>query len=369
MNRFTSQKFRFFSFIAIAMLVFVHGYNLNENYLRPFSAVTEKMTFTTWLEYFLANGLLRFRIPILFIISGYIFALQDQKPYGQRIVKRFRSLLIPFLIWSALALAFTFLLQQFSFTAKLVANAGIDQLGDNRPYTEVGWQGILTRWVFAPPAFQLWFIRVLFIYNLLYPGFRWLVTRFTIPWFIICFALFFLAFNYMYLAEGQGILFFSLGIWLQKSNFPLERPPRWFSLPLAWLFFVGCSVIKTFMAFELEPYAEISLWTLNILYVSSIIAGIMAAWYGLDAVVRWCMNRKWFVRSASYSFFIYAMHVPLLSYLTQYFFYLFSDFQYHRLLIYFLAPLCTLSLCFLCGFIIKRTMPSVYKLITGGRGF
>ena len=56
MNRFVSQKIRFFSFVCIALLLFVHGYNLEETYLQPFSLVKEPLTFTTYFEYFVANA-------------------------------------------------------------------------------------------------------------------------------------------------------------------------------------------------------------------------------------------------------------------------------------------------------------------------
>jgi fucose 4-O-acetylase-like acetyltransferase len=369
MTRIISQKFRFFSFFAIAMLAFVHGYNLQETYLRPFSPVNEPMTFTTWTEYFFANGILRFRIPILFIISGYIFAQQDNKVYGERIKKRFVTLVIPLLFWSAAGLAFTYLLQQFPFTAKVVADAGIDQLGDNRPYNEIGWGGMFVRWLLAPASFQLWFIRVLFIYNLAYPFFKWVVKKYPLPWFIIAFTAFFINLNVFYFIEGQGLLFFSLGIWLNKTNFSMERQPRWFSLPLAWLFFIGCSVIKTFMAFELEPYHPASIWVLSILYTSSIVAGIMAVWYGLDNVVRWCMAKKWFVKGASFSFIIYAMHVPLLCYITRLYFIALHDIPCYRILTYILAPLTTILICVATGALLRRFLPRIYKVITGGRGF
>ena len=97
MNKALSQKFRFFTFICIALLAYVHGYNLKETYLAPYSTVNEPLTFTSFFEYFVANGLLRFRIPMLFIISGYLYAAYDQRPYLQQIKKRFKTLIIPFL--------------------------------------------------------------------------------------------------------------------------------------------------------------------------------------------------------------------------------------------------------------------------------
>lgn len=34
-STFNSKKFRFWAFISMVLLVFVHGYNLNQGYLQP----------------------------------------------------------------------------------------------------------------------------------------------------------------------------------------------------------------------------------------------------------------------------------------------------------------------------------------------
>jgi hypothetical protein len=81
MSRFLSQKLRFFTFLCIALLVYVHGYNLKVAYLYPVSTVQEPLTITSFFEYLFANGLLRFRIPMLFMISGFLYAWYDTKPY------------------------------------------------------------------------------------------------------------------------------------------------------------------------------------------------------------------------------------------------------------------------------------------------
>lgn len=368
MNRFISQKFRFYSFVCIALLMLVHGYNLDEAYLQPFTMVKEPLTVTTFTEYFLANGALRFRIPLLFIISGYIFAYQDYKPYNERVKSRFRSLMIPYFLWSAVGLALTFLLQQFTYTAQLVQEAGIDQLGDNRPYASIGLKGIFYRWAVVPISFQLWFIRSLFIYNILYPAFRWAITKFPGPWFIMMFVLWFAGFQFIFI-EAQGILFFTVGVWLNKTNYPIEKKPVWYSHYLGWLFFLGVSVIRTFMAFELEPYTGVSIAVLLSLHVISVLAGILAVWYGADNLVRWCMQQKWFVWTSSFAFVIYGLHVPLIIYLTTFLFDTWKSFPYYRLLTYFLAPLLVLGICVAFGAALRAAAPRVYKLFTGGRGF
>src|SRR4051812_5921802 len=122
MNPFLSKKFRFYSFISMVLLVFVHGYNLHDRYMQPWTVVGEPMNITTFTEYFLANGIFRFRIPMLFAISGYLFALYDEKPHWQRVGKRARTLLLPYLIWSVIGLLIAVLFAQWSVTRDIVYN-------------------------------------------------------------------------------------------------------------------------------------------------------------------------------------------------------------------------------------------------------
>jgi fucose 4-O-acetylase-like acetyltransferase len=368
MNRFISQKFRFYSFISIALLLFVHGYNLKQTYLEPFSLVSERLTFTTFIEYFLANGILRFRLPMLFVISGFIFAMQDYKPYKERIKKRFTTLIIPYFIWSAIGLLLTYVWQQFPVTAKAVLDSQLDQLGDNRPYNEIGWAGIIGRWLLRPVSFQLWFIRSLFIYNLIYPVFRWAVINYPKLWFALMFIMWVSMFRILFF-EGQGMLFFSLGVWLYKHNYPIERKPVWYSRYLSWLCFIGLNVIKTFMAFEFETYNKPTIAVFLILHVASVTAFVIAICYSCDKIVKWFMKKKWFVWTTSFSFIIYGLHIPLLAYVMRLAYRYLNDVPNYRLLTYIMVPILVLLFCIAVGALFRKVWPSGYKVATGGRGF
>jgi fucose 4-O-acetylase-like acetyltransferase len=368
MNRFLSQKFRFYSFVCIALLLFVHGYNLKNTYLEPFSIVKERLTFTTFFEYFIANGILRFRLPLLFAISGYIYAMQDYKQYAGRIQNRFKTLMVPYFIWSAVGLLITFVWQQFPFTAQAVYDSQLDQLGDNRPYAQIGWEGVIKRWILKPVSFQLWFIRSLFIYNLAYPVFRWGIMNYTRLWFLLMFLLWIFMFRILFF-EGQGMLFFSLGIWLYKYNYPIERKPGWYSRYLSWLFFFGLNIIKTFMAFEFEETNRLTITVFILLHVSSVMAGVIAIWYSGDAVVRWFVEKKWFLWVCSFSFIIYGLHIPLLAYVMRLAYRFGSNIPFHRLIFYITVPLVVLFFCIAAGALFRKFWPKAYKISTGGRGF
>jgi len=367
-SRFLSQKLRFYTFLSIALLLAVHGYNLHQTYLQPFTTVREPLTITTFFEYFMANGVLRFRIPLLFIISGYIYAMQDSTPYLQQIKKRANTLLIPYLIWSAIGLAITFLWQQFPVTANAVLSAKLDQLGDDRPYKVIGWWGIVVRWLVAPISFQLWFILALFLTNLIYPGIRWAIRHIAIWWFAVSFLLWIFELGFL-VVDGRGLFFFSLGVWLQKTNFNLEKKPRWLSLYIAWLLFIGFSVIKTFMAFELEPTNPATYVILNTMHDIAVLAGILAVWFGADSLVKWCMRQHWFVWLSSFSFFIFGLHAPLVVYVTRLFYHYLHDLPNYRLITYLLAPALVFFFCVGVAALTRRFVPGFYRWATGGRGF
>jgi fucose 4-O-acetylase-like acetyltransferase len=375
MTRSLSQKFRFFTFICIALLAYVHGYNLRDTYLTPFSTVNEPLTFTAFFEYLFSNGLLRFRIPLLFMISGYLYALYDHRTYIRQIKSRFRTLLIPMLLWSAFGLLLTFLLQQMPYTAALVAKANIDQLGDNRPYTQIGWMGILKRWLSAPISYQLWFLFTLFIYNLLYPVIKWAVVKYPYIWLPLTFFYFLLLLQVPFL-DSRGLFFFSLGVWIQKKHFDIEKEPAWFSLGLSLILFVGLSVIKTFMAFELEPFEfrtataySTTTVVLTLLHQFAILTGILAMWFSADRIIQWFMNQKWFYHASGYSFFIFGAHLPFLPYLMTWALSVLSFLPNYRLLCYLFIPLAVLALATAIGALLKRFTPVLYSILTGGRVF
>jgi hypothetical protein len=202
----------------------------------------------------------------------------------------------------------------------------------------------------------------------MYPLFKWAIARYPAAWFTLLFLLWFFGFQLVFI-EGQGMLFFSVGIWLYKSNYPIDKKPEWYSHYLGWLFFIGISIIKTFMAFELEPATPVTFWTLITLHVITILSGIIAVWYGCDAIVKWCMKRKWFLWASSFSFIIYGLHVPVIIYLTMYLFNILEGFQYYRLLTYLVAPVLVLAFCIVTGALLRSFLPKVYRIMTGGRGF
>ena len=369
--QFLSQKFRFWSFVSMVLLVFVHGYNLNERYMQPWTTPGESLTFTSFTEYFLANGIFRFRIPMLFIISGFLYAMHDQIPNKQRIPKRLRTLLIPYLLWSAFGLLLTFALEFFPYTRNLVAGSHIVQVDQSRLLVhDYRWYEIAGRWLFFPVSYQLWFIRVLLIYNLAYPALRWCVTHPTaqLVFFSIVTLLWISTEGFIFF-EGEGLLFFSMGIWMQKTNFNIETPNRWLR-PGSWgLVFILFSVAKTWLAFEGETILGNAVYPiLTIMHKLVVVSGLVACWYGLDRLVGWAMSRSWFVWLSAFSFFIYTMHVPIVAFAIDGVLAWLPPISSYRILTFIFLPLTVIAVSIGTGALFRSILPKTYSILTGGRG-
>ncbi|MCB2378397.1 acyltransferase [Hymenobacter sp. BT635] len=365
LDSFLSQKLRFWSLVAMVLLVYVHGYNLHSRYLQPWTPVDEPLSVGTWLQYFLANGLLRFRIPILFAISGYLFTWHDgREPHKIRVQRRVRTLLVPYLLWSAFGLGLTWALEQYAPTRQLVLAAELSVFGPDNPLVSGYSPGeLLLRWLLLPVPFQLWFLRSLLVYNLAYPWLRKAVLQVPKIYFGVAGLLWLLDISVPPLFEGTGLVFFALGIWLQKRDVNLLTPPRWLRpgpLAVVWLVLLSG---KTYLAFATDhpPFIPMLL-----LHKTAEALGVLVMWFGTDAVVRGAMRQRWFVWLTSFSFMIYVLHVPLVNYATEA---AVRRWPGQNLWVYLLLPLAVVLTAVLLGAGLRRLLPGVYGVLTGGRGF
>jgi hypothetical protein len=105
-----------------------------------------------------------------------------------------------------------------------------------------------------------------------------------------------------------------------------------------------------------------------LLHKATVFSGLVAAWFGSDRLVRWCMAQRWFVWLCAFSFMIYAAHAPLVAVAIDPFFELLGHGPGAALLNFVLLPLSIIAFAVTLGALLRWAAPSVYGVLTGGRG-
>ena len=139
------------------MIVFLHSYNLPENF---------EKNYIYYIENFITNGITRSAVPFFFILSGYLFFYNFEfslKKYFIKLKKRIKSILAPFLLWSLFYLMLVLLLNLINIK---IVNYSIISIYDFIYYL-----------ILKPIPFQLWFLRDLFIIVVLSPLIYWILKK------------------------------------------------------------------------------------------------------------------------------------------------------------------------------------------------
>lgn len=352
MDKALSEKIKAVSFLAIIMVVFLHAYNLDTNQEGTFVVFGNSLNWV--IQDYISYGLTRIAVPVFFIISGFLFF--RGKPltlevYLEKIKKRFRSLLLPFLFWSFFGIGIYLILQAIPFLTSffskdLVINYSFSQLIDT---------------IFINPIpYQLWFIRDLMLLIVISPILNWMLIKIKfIPLIII--AIFWFMHIEGYNNSIEALLFFYVGGYFgrfQESALNVKHTDISRFILLLWLMTLG---FKTGL-----KYFECDIFIVNIFFKLSIIFGIVAFWNLIDTIkdnAFFDLFRKHFDKT----FFIYAFHEPLLTMVKKGAFFLLNEKPESYLLVYFLAPVLTIFLAILTALFLKRNLPFWYTIATGNR--
>lgn len=360
MNLLIKNKFRSLAFLCILCLVYIYGYNLQNRLGTPYSVIDEPVSFTAFFEYFVANGLLRFSVPMLFLMGGYIFASQDDLPHEQRVKKRLHTLLIPYLVWSVIGLLITALLQRYEPLRSAVVTALKPR--EYKTMDEYTLGDVLWRWLIYPIPLQLWIIRCLFVYILIYPLLRTALNFRIISFSILAF-LWVISFDAVFI-EGESFLCFTLGIWFYKARFKIDDLPRGLKVAplfIAWVLIAG---LKTWLAFKGHTGLQDPKILLLVLHKLTVALGVIVAWYAFAPFLSRVGEKGWLKWAAAFTFFIYVLHAPLITYATNLALIYIPGYQ---LLTFLLLPLIVIVFCILTGVIFRAALPKVYSFLTGGK--
>ena len=330
------HKITYIHFILSILIILIHSINNNTRFEKFFS---------------IEAGIGQFAVPLFFIISGFLFFynaknIQDIK---NKVIKRFYTLLIPYLIWNLIYYFFHLILEidtTFSITTLLDAIL-------NYSYNPV-----------------FWYIYQLLLLTIISPIIFYLskIIKLDVVLIISLAVIIILNINIPYINE-DAIIYYSFGCYLSRlykeNRFSIiDKNKIVIPLLLSIIIYLLNRYIHKFIFSDVSllPY-----YTLTVIYLR--IAVAMTIFYLCDFL----FNYKKVPKFMENTFFLYAIHYMIVrfiilltnNYLVSYFDN--KTFTIIQILIFMLSPIICVIISHHLSIFLNNKLPKFYSILTGNR--
>jgi surface polysaccharide O-acyltransferase-like enzyme len=357
-----STRLTYLSFFLIIQVVFIHSYRetWGDN---PYGF--DRLNY--FIQYLISQEICRSAVPLFFIISGYLFFIgysaNIKKWLFSKWKRRIQSLVIPYLLWSIIGIVAFYIMQSIPsaaqfFTHKLLVDYSLFDF-----FKTLLWH---------PIPYQLWFIRYLILYILITPLIFFIFQKYfgiLVLSVAISLLVIFPAMVHYHLIEWFSfgavlyyLGFYLFGIFLSINNNNKIKLDQLGSSSRTSFIFVW--LILCLMETYLKVVDDVKIFGLHDL---TIFMGIYCIWLVSGDIQKY-FNKMSFSVLSSYTFFIFALHEPLLTILLKCGNYIVPwQSSLLLLILYFLCPIITIMVSVTVAILLSRHLPNIYKQLTGFR--
>lgn len=355
MNKYLSVKLKIISFLLMVMVVFIHSHNIGKTLLAGNTVI--KNGYSSFIQDFISDGIALVAVPLFFAISGYLFFLKfggTVTEFVSKYIKRLRTLVLPYLFWSVGVLVLFLVLQ---FLPEFKTYFGSKLIKDYSLYE------FLDKIFITPIPLQFWFVKDLIILVFFSPAIYYLIKKLKLFFIIVLLLTWLFSFNYV-IFSSVAILFFSFGAFLSINEYDIlliNFSKRYWLYTSLWFTLVLCKATLLYINFN----GNLILYLIHQL---SILIGIVSIWSLYDFIVKdKDLSNSIFYSICSFSFFLYAFHIPALNIIKRALFNIMGKEEFASLTIYIIAPLLIIFISIVIGYQLKRFTPKLYAIMTGGR--
>ena len=364
----TSKRITALRFLLIVFVVFIHNNFTAESIAESVAnggpeILFNQSVFGAWVQLFVSQGIARCAVPLFFLFAAYLQAKKDD-PYPVLLKKRAKSLLLPFVLWTAV---YAFYFAGLKLIVLKIAPQFIAHPEDTA-LSWTGWDwfhkilgyGLDEKGNIAMPgfAYHFWFLRDLIILVVLSPLLRFLIRRFPVGFFALVSIAFFLPVQ-IYFVASQALFFYVAGLYWGMYDVPLfEIIDR-----IKWKELVALFLLS-FFGKELFYSGGGTLYWCMVLFASAFFLKVSGK------IIQ--SERTFSVASylAGFSFFLFAVHTPVLNEFVKKLW--ISVFpmrnSFYCLFEYFGASFVTICAGTGIGIVLKKVCPPLFRVFNGGRG-
>ena len=351
MDKYISNKIKNVSLFMTFFVVLLHSNNLE--------SAKDVISANSIIQNFIGQGIVRIAVPVFFLISGYLFFYNftpTMEKWKYKFKSRFHSLFIPYVIWCTGWLVILYLVE--------LVPAGRALFSD-RIITDYTLKELFVNTYVYPLPYQFWYIRSLMLDVLLTPVFYYIIKSLgkkSLPIFIVIWFLYPISemfggvwilqiFNYPFMLFGIGA-----ALAINKVDLRFKSVTENQVVVIGIIYILACAVRAALM------YTDLPL--LDLAENVVILFGVPFMWLLYDRIDN-IKNKKF--KMAKYGIFIYFFHIPFQSILKKICFKVMPMSNMSSLIIFFVAPVITITVCVLVAMFLRRFMYRFYEILTGGR--
>lgn len=354
----TSKRITSLRFLLIVLVVFIHNNFTTEKILKAEqfgnTILFNQNVFGKWVQLFISNAIALCAVPVFFMFSSFL-QVKKGLPYKILIKKRIQSLLIPFLIWPLLNLLLT------SFV-KIILPASI--FNNSNAFSFITWKPLdwfhfflgydLSSFDLHPYVGQFWFIRDLFILIIISPLILSIMEKYPISFFIFTLCVYFCNINF-FIIEPKSFFYYIMGCYWAIYDFDLF----YFVDKIKMICLFPIFLMLFFLTYLISKNSYVLLELVSCLMILKL-SKVIISHEKLNSLTR---------RLASYSFFLFCIHMPfLLGALQKLWIKLFPMKNgFFCLFEYFCVTFLTIIIGTGIGLILKKCLPKTFSFVTGGR--
>ncbi len=350
----TSAKLRALSMVGILMVIVGHSPSY-----RDALAPSQRSFAYSFGEFLFTDSLPRVLVMMFFTIAGFLL-LQGHDgsalTWRRKVKARTRSLLMPYLVWSAIGLLIYFVLQLLPWTAGWFVNSPRRVL-DRSP------SELLLLWLIDPIPYQLWFLRDLYLLVLVGPLLQWALRRFgawvpavlLVPYFLDGFVP--SPVPAVRLLTSDSYLFFAVGALFAERRWSLRIASAWL-----WPLVLATTVLAMGRAYGLAAK-----WPHDLYWWKTVhLVGVPALWAAYDRWLRWLERPLW-IEISGLTFFVFAAHEPMMTMLRKPLSRWLGVGDLQHALACGLCLFGTLATMLSVAWFLRRKLPRTFTFLSGGR--
>jgi fucose 4-O-acetylase-like acetyltransferase len=349
-----SKRIHSLRFLLIVLVVFIHntvidiGVNFSDGtqtFAVPlYVAKTKK----------LAETFTGIAVPLFFLLSGFLLYMKAPK-YVENLKRKCRTILMPYILWIILVLIFLYAAQSFNFTKPYFANVIIR---DFKPIDFI--DAFIGKFTAAreyryPLVFQFWFLRDLFILNLLFTVIRKIVDSCPGGAFILFLMLWISNIN-IYVVNAGALFFFTLGYYIVKYNMDYKHLDNIKTFDIIIMYMMTITALLSFKEKAVPIIAPVNTIVGIVFFIK--LSRYFVRKSKIYSVLAWLEQ---------YAFWVYAAHGIAIAVMIKLSVKIMPMDGGWLLAHYFIVTLLCIFVLTGIGILFRKIFPKIFLILTGGR--